>query len=252
MNNTKLIAYLIIPLPVEIEYGSSKDNDKSYSDLLSLPVTLQFNLDEYGIFDTVIESVSRYSDDYNLIKNRFEPSLGRKETILKVSIVNPVPINDTFDRKEPFSNATLSFKGETAINLHKSRISNIFIQQINNFIILINIADPGSMIVKCGFIFQDGEFIKKTNEMFSIIEEACYYCDERKWPKFFKFPIENVWKWANSQKDFNKGYSESQIGRALNAFSNLFGDRINRNHDLFWTKLHQILIQRQRYSFRTH
>lgn len=112
-------------------------------------------------------------------------------------------------------------------------------KRVSDLIVVLAIAKKG--IIECtgGQIYINRKFISKMPILIHSINSAIKITEKYKWPVIRNMPIKQVWLWYSSFSQETDGLSFSRIGRALNAYSQLFSTQGGEDEqaELFWTLL---------------
>lgn len=108
---------------------------------------------------------------------------------------------------------------------------------IQIFVVAMNIARPGVLKLGGGICLMDDRPVLQTGPILHGIDVAFREATERGWPDFLELDPVDTWKWAIRQRGFLDGTSDTPIGRALTAYSNLFGEAFSNGEieELVWS-----------------
>jgi len=109
----------------------------------------------------------------------------------------------------------------------------IFEHRLRDLLLCLTIAAPGTVNVREGALYIDGEFSRSISGYYSDLDDAILHArEEVGWPKVKTLPIENVWNWFKQLDGLEWGIGKGRIGRAVAALSYLVGDDCAREADL--------------------
>lgn len=93
-----------------------------------------------------------------------------------------------------------------------------------------NLARPGVLAPEGGAVFFDGTKYENIPHWTNPIDSAYDETKHINWPELSELPFRKVWTWLLNVPNFRKGFASSDLGRALAAFSYLFGDSIDSEY----------------------
>lgn len=113
--------------------------------------------------------------------------------------------------------------------------------EIKRLMILGHIAFPGALKPYWPVIITHYKNSKKKTyksyRIFSLHREILDEVHELNWPKFKKIPFKKVLKWFFENDMTFKKISSSRLSRVINAYSQLFVERVDDNFYLIWALL---------------
>jgi hypothetical protein len=112
-------------------------------------------------------------------------------------------------------------------DIFKVLVTEDFERKIYYFCVLNQIANPGSICIREGDIFLNGEFMKSSLPVSSFQREVYAEIGKIKWPRYKIVPFISVWNWFNSNEFSFDRHSKRKVEIALNAFTHLFTDNHN-------------------------
>ena len=127
-------------------------------------------------------------------------------------------------------------EGMAAERFYKMKARRTFVKRIYDLIVVTNIARIGSMNVPKGWVEED-QVAYPTDNMYgaSAFRTVLDYSEQIGWPQLNTLPVSKVWGWAMQQEGFLRGFGGGPTGRALNAFTHLFGHGGDVAAHLFWS-----------------
>lgn len=219
MDSTTLRAFLQVLLPEEFEWSPyewrshvskplGETVQRTLEELESLSGQLELELGSFGVCHPDIEIVQIPEDEKREWSEHGDQAPvnrdGREYRILRISAEAPLP------DKTDYWNVIAAREG--------------FEKWIYDIIVAANIAKPGTLEMGKGSLFQNGyeHAIDEMGKAF-LLRGARDLATFAGWPKIQALDIAKVWKWLAKQEGFMEGFGGGPTGRAVNAFSRLFG-----------------------------
>ena len=109
-----------------------------------------------------------------------------------------------------------------------AEIETALYECLSKIVMAANISRPGIVSAGEGFILINNKFyaeISGFKSKFDIVFKE----KENKWPKFIDVPIKDAYEWLDSNEDVRSGYGQTNLGRSLALFSNLFFSGYDRD-----------------------
>lgn len=120
--------------------------------------------------------------------------------------------------------------------LYESITADEFRDKIYQFLILSQIAKPGSLKLREGDILVNDKLENFFYPFNSLHRLSLSENKKFKWPQYFEVKIIDAWNWYCKNGFSLQGQSKSKTERAINAFTYLFKDYIgDTEFDLFWS-----------------
>lgn len=122
-----------------------------------------------------------------------------------------------------------------SIENYISLVAGEFKLQLTNFLLFLQIAKPGALRTREGYLLVNNEYYESYDSIISIHQEIYSEIKRLGWPKFRNLKYQEVINWY---KQFNLSFDKianTKAEIALNAFSYLFEYRSDTTLDLFWS-----------------
>jgi hypothetical protein len=222
MKNTRLTAYLSIPMPsielVESVRWSGRGRKELYSAL----------------------------DDLCAESGKLRIKLGSEEALLKVSLLKRKARKRIVKRKwlpkkylrtceilrirteisdSAYSDIEIPSGQQSEIEWFRILANSEFEKRVSDLLVMANISRLGAVELAHSFFVQDGykhSFSGIPKMTGCSLQEAAQLAAEEKWPPLAPLKLEVVWRWILSRHEVLDGFDGTRIGRALCAFSRLF------------------------------
>ena len=215
MHETELTALIAVQEPSGEHREHRNDTLTMIDELCVLSEKITFALD---VFDHVAPSIQRVPK-INALKpyKRFFRKLPDHTEVIQISAV------------VRFLGNEVTIEGGDLTELHKIemyrlRISSVFQQQVSNLLVAANLSRPASVEVQHVAMFQDARETECSIPQVDayILQRAIKHSVKAGWPKLREMKFVKAWNWLNEITDFSeRGFAETQMGRALCAFSRM-------------------------------
>jgi len=222
---TSLLKIILPLLPIfRPEQHLSGYVNETIDELLELSNNVEIELKKLGAFPLSIKLLN----DFELTqKKRFLQE--KKALVFEITIPHSNKIIDS-----------LWGSGEETSENEKDKyleeISYEFQDQVFQFIVLSQIAKPGTIKSRRGDVCLNERVLRSFYSTISIHRESLDDVKSLKWPNYMNLKIIDVWNWFNENDFSSQRFSKSKTEIALNAFSKLFGsDLSNISIDLIWS-----------------
>jgi len=218
-------------------------NELVLTEILTLSDQIEFPLGVYGISKPLINIITYPYDKTELqvlIENgtfieRFDYKKNKPSVLhlqLNIDVPTEVPVKIENILKESLGiddiYGTLSH-----IDVNTFMLQDFFEKCIYDFVLAINLANPGSLPIKYGFISVDEQKVKDLKVMPNdVLFAAKQMATKITWPLIQNLDIRKTWEWLLTHKDFVGGSSQSPTERGINSFGNLFTTEYSVS--LFW------------------
>jgi hypothetical protein len=180
---------------------------------------------------STILPISRSSKNLGTIKFKVlkkVPSVFEPHCKQHIKLLGSTYIRIDFDLKA-------SMMREIRLDDDKESFSWLVETTVYNLFVVMNIAKPGLFSSNGGVLFKQNGFISTIDSIRHSIEFALEKSQAIGWPYLTNLPFAKVWQWFIQFEQETSEISEHAIGRALNAFSNIFHDSVSYYYeDILW------------------
>ena len=226
MNKVKIEIYQGVLLPLAVEPIESVDLFNTLlSDLNGMEIDLP--IDSEVKVRVKIKQIKTLKEDKKKLWELFK-RYGREEIFLKLS-------------------STIYFKDQNLKEFESEGISSNdayvnyilapdFEKRYYDFMLALGIARIGAIRHGIGLMFVNNKFSKQLNKLNFHSEDVLEFSLQKKWPVLESLDILKTWDWYMT-KAFPKGVDElpdSDLSRAINAFSHLYSSSDSEIEYLFW------------------
>jgi hypothetical protein len=111
------------------------------------------------------------------------------------------------------------------ISIWKQVASEEFASRVISILVASHIARPGVLRTNDVEIWIEKEFLKVTEGVSGFFGEIVEFAGEKSWPVIESLSIKQVWKWMCRFQQLPENLGQSEIERALNAFSYLLAQK---------------------------
>jgi hypothetical protein len=191
-------------------------------ELCALSKQLKFSFFEYGVHKPTIVLLESSNLNEGQLKQWFRPQVLEQCEVMRFSVGVPFPDEARFDVPVDIPSAE---KEEYVKAVHRLLIEQAFCKRVSDLLVMANISRIGSMELKDSVVIQEGNLRKYSHlpqmDAWSL-QRAVELTESMGWPKLQTLDFAQVWRWFAEHEGLLDSFSNSAIGRALNAFSRLF------------------------------
>jgi hypothetical protein len=215
-----------------LKYYSKKENcpegncEETVKYFMDNQDKIKFDMFVFGLYQPnfeIIETLQpNYEDDVN---SKLKDFLDHTYPVLKVSLkVDTSKYRNEQELKE-FKEilSDEAADGLTIEDLNMTKVAIVFEKRINDLVVAANLSNPGSFRITKGAYVQNGKYVVGIDKLqSSFFKYTLDFCNKIGYPSFEKIEFIKVWNWLNQFKNYNVGFSDSKVERALNCFTFLF------------------------------
>jgi Apea-like HEPN len=226
MNKVKIEIYQGVLLPLTVEPVESVDLFKALlSDLDGMEIDLP--IDSEVKVRVKIKQIKTLNEDKKKLWALFK-TYGRKEIFLKFS-------STIYFKDQDFNE--FESEGISSNDAYiKYALSPNFEKRYYDFMLALDIARIGAFRHGVGLMYINDKFSSQLNKLNFHSESVLEFSLQKKWPALESLDILKTWDWYMT-KAFPKGVDElpdSNLSRAINAFSHLYSSSDSEMEYLFW------------------
>lgn len=217
------IAIPLIPLQKE-EVHLLEYTNNAISELLGLS----------GKLEVTLESVQKCKISISILEDYKSLASRLKTTSTALLFEICVPDNSSSISIEIKEHDLITSSDKKVI--YGSMVADQFRHSIYRFLILTQIAKPGTLKLREGDILVDNKLDHFFYPFNSLHRLTLDQNKKFKWPSYVEIKFIDAWNWYLQNSFSIQGQGKSKAERAINAFTYLFKDYLgNTESDLFWS-----------------
>lgn len=226
----KHFLHLKIILPLTFLYKNDDNLDffiNTLNELLDLNKKIKVDIQELGEYPVSISILKKYRPLYNEIGL---PIPLYSAIVFKISVPNfhiqraMVAIESNPEITDSHNESFMDFMWAMD-----------FKDKVYYFLILCQIAKPGSLQTRRGEVYVNGTFVSPFPGLMSLHRDVLYEIKKIQWPKYKSIPLKDAWSYCKKNFFSLQRCSTTRVERALNAFTYLFNNDLNTTViSLFW------------------
>jgi hypothetical protein len=149
-------------------------------------------------------------------------------TMLRVSSEGEHTVHHLYDAAtgQVSDSATL----EERTHLAKTAGADELRKAIFEVLMASNLARPGVLVSEGGAVFVDGANWDRIPRWLNPIDASYDETKQINWPEYRELQFRKTWAWLADVPNLRSGFARSDLGRALAAWSYLFGDSIDSEY----------------------
>lgn len=208
-------------------------------ELISLSKKIEFAILDYKFYPTIEQIDNNYSSNQLTSNNIFIPRIEGTYFALKfkIEIDKQIHIKEASKLKDYNKEST-----STNFDYHKHTtfiFFDYFIREIDNLLIICNLAHPGSLYTLTGLgYFNNNPTICNFQTRNHHLEHI-QFSKNTSWPKLDNIDIIKCWAWYTNNRGIFTGEQNSNLCRAASAYSLTLGEqcRLNEHITLLWSMI---------------
>lgn len=221
--------------------GFREDAIKNLTELATLSGKLFFNISgfEASIEIAVSENASLHQG-FKRYWAQQHKGLAWDYWFIKLSSIVEVDISREARSSGVYSGNKLIRKEVLPISVLLDVATSVFEHNIQDFLLCMTIAAPGTVNTVRGTLWLNGKFHRIIDGFYSDLDnDVLYVREEIGWPISKSLPVEKVWDWFHSFKGIERGVGRGSIGRAVAAMSYLVRSDFREKSDfeIMWALL---------------
>jgi hypothetical protein len=214
MPSYKIEVYVPFMLPFSMQKVSTFFQEALF-ELTSLSGDIELISDTYGSAKVNINTVD--AGKFNEILD-FPNEIAMYSEVVLFS----ASINSWIKKEEITSSANKPLSEADHEYLIKVGTVNDYVESIYDFLVAVQLAKPGFVHSKAGFILVNDKYYGTTKQLTSPLRETYDYINQHQWPELKLLKIKEVWKWIQEDMKQLHSFSRTPVQRALHAFTYLF------------------------------
>ncbi|HEY1891699.1 MAG TPA: hypothetical protein VGG63_14910 [Steroidobacteraceae bacterium] len=223
--DTRCTAYLPVRVALTLS-GSTQDVLAALQDLLDLTGTISYAFDARNV--AIRFDLAEYPDFFQEYAEVPIKGLARGYVMLRATAESEHVVGHFYDPETGAPSLNVSF--EDRLDASKYSAAEELKKALFELVLASNLARPGILMPEGGAIFCDGVRRVAIPKWVNPVAHAIQETHHVNWPSTKTIPFSTVWNWLRDVPGFKDGIGNTELGRAIAAFSYLFGNSIDGAH----------------------
>lgn len=212
-----------------LQYYGNKENcpegncENTIKYLLDNQNNIKFDMHVFGTYQPYFEVIETLQFDYESNVNaKLEGFLDYSYPALKIRLMVDTSKYKNEQAMKEFKEilSDEAAEGLSMEDLNMATLGMVFEKRISDLVVATNLAYPGSFRITKGAYVQNGKYVAGLDKLqSSFLKYTLDFCRKIGYPSIKKIDLVKVWDWLNQFKNYNVGFSDSKVERALNCFT---------------------------------